>query len=53
MSMEFASLAAAIELAGIFYPNAVDEVRRRGEPQVPYEVLGVNPPRDLAYKRID
>jgi SAM-dependent methyltransferase len=52
MSMEFASHREAIELAEIFYPNAVTEVRDRGSRRVPYEVLGVNPPRDLAFKDI-
>ncbi len=52
MSMEFASLDEAIELARIFYPRAIDEIRRRGDRRVPYELLGVNPPRDLAYKTI-
>ena len=52
MALEFASLEEALELAEIFYPSAVAEIRRRGERRVPYEVLGVNPPRDLAYKEI-
>ncbi len=52
MTMTFASLGEAIELASIFYPQAVDEIRRREKREVPYELLGVNPPRDLAYKRI-
>jgi hypothetical protein len=52
MAMEFASVEEAIELAWIFYPQAVDEIRRRGDRHVPYELLGVNPPRDLAYKAI-
>lgn len=52
MAMEFASLEEAIELAGIFYPDAVDEIRRRRERRVPYDVLGVNPPGDLAYKKM-
>ena len=50
MSAEFASLQEAIELAGIFYPGAAEEVRRRGRRRVPYPVLGINPPRDLAFK---
>ena len=50
MAMEFASITEAIELARIFYPQAVDAIRRRGDRRVPYEILGVNPPRDLAYK---
>ena len=52
MAMEFASITEAIELARIFYPQAVDEIMRRGDRHVPYEILGVNPPRDLAYKTI-
>ena len=49
-SMEFASHREAVELAEIFYPHAVAEVRRRGSRRVPYELLGINPPRDLAFK---
>ena len=52
MAMEFASVEEAIELTQIFYPVAIDEIRRRGDRRVPYELLGVNPPRDLAYKTI-
>ena len=52
MAMEFASITEAIELARIFYPQAVEEIMRRGDRHVPYEILGVNPPRDLAYKTI-
>jgi SAM-dependent methyltransferase len=48
--VEFASYREAVELAEIFYPKAADAVRRRGEPSVPFEVLGLNAPRDLAYK---
>jgi hypothetical protein len=40
----------AVELAGIFYPQAADEIRRRGSRMVPFEVIGINPPRDLAFK---
>jgi SAM-dependent methyltransferase len=50
MWVEFASHEEAVELAEIFYPHAVAEVRRRGRRRVPYEVLGTNPPRDLAFK---
>jgi SAM-dependent methyltransferase len=52
MAVEFASHREAVELAGIFYPQAVPEVRRLGSRQVPYEVLGINPPRDVAFKVI-
>ncbi len=50
MSAEFAGYDEAVELAEIFYPEAAGEVRRRGRRTVPFEVLGVNPPRDLAFK---
>ncbi len=50
MSVEFSSYQEAVELAAIFYPGAADEVRLRGRRQVPFEVLGINPPRDLAFK---
>jgi len=52
MSTQFASHREAVELAEVFYPHAVAEVRRRGSRRVPYEVLGINPPRDLAFKVI-
>jgi SAM-dependent methyltransferase len=52
MSVEFASHREAVELTEIFYPHAVTEVRCRGSRRVPYEVLGINPPRDLAFKVI-
>jgi len=50
MSVEFGSYAEAVELAEIFYPKGADAVRRRGSSTVPFEVLGINPPRDLAFK---
>jgi SAM-dependent methyltransferase len=52
MFVEFASREEAAELTEIFYPGGADEVRRQGWRRVPYEVLGINPPRDLAYKVI-
>ena len=52
MTMDFASATEAVELATIFYPHAVAEIKARGERQVPYDLLGVNPPRDLAYRTI-
>jgi SAM-dependent methyltransferase len=52
MSVDFASNQEAVELAEIVYPGAAGEIRRRGGRQVPYEVLGVNPPRDLAFKEM-
>ena len=50
MAVEFGSYQEAVELAEIFYPKAAREVRRRGWRRVPFEVLGLNPPRDLAFK---
>jgi SAM-dependent methyltransferase len=50
MYVEFGSHDEAVELAEIFYPKAAGEVRRRGSRKVPFEVLGINPPRDLAFK---
>jgi SAM-dependent methyltransferase len=50
MFVEFASPEEAAELAEVFYPSAVAEVRRLGEKRVPYQLLGINPPRDLAFK---
>jgi SAM-dependent methyltransferase len=52
MAAEFASHQEAAELARIFYPGAAAEVRRLGHRRVPYEVLGINPPRDLAFKTV-
>jgi SAM-dependent methyltransferase len=50
MSLEFASVREAVQIAQIFYPQAAGDVRRRHSRRVPFEVLGVNPPRDLAFK---
>jgi SAM-dependent methyltransferase len=52
MFVEFASHEEAAELIEIFYPCVIGEVRRRGWRRVPYGVLGINPPRDLAFKVI-
>ena len=50
MSIEFGSYADAVEMARIFFPGAADKVRRLGRREVPFEVLGINPPRDVAFK---
>jgi hypothetical protein len=50
MHVEFGNNHEAVEMAEIFYPKAADEVRRRGWRKVPFDVLGINPPRDLAFK---
>jgi SAM-dependent methyltransferase len=50
LSVEFASHREAVELSEIFYPRASAEVRRHNWRRVPYKVLGINPPRDVAFK---
>lgn len=50
MSIEFDNYREAVELAEIFYPQAAQEVRRRGQRRVPFELVGINPPRDVAFK---
>jgi SAM-dependent methyltransferase len=52
MFIEFASREEAAELTEIFYPRAAAAVRRRGLRRVSFDTVGVNPPRDLAYKVI-
>jgi SAM-dependent methyltransferase len=52
MFVEFASHEEAAELTEIFHPGVAGEVRRRGWRRVPWEILGINPPRDLAFKVI-
>ena len=50
MVVEFPSPEDAIELTEVFYPDAAAEVRRAGLRRVPFATLGVNPPRDVAFK---
>jgi SAM-dependent methyltransferase len=50
MFVECESVSEAADLAEIFYPEAAEEVRRRGWRRIPFEVLNINPPRDLAFK---
>jgi SAM-dependent methyltransferase len=50
MFVEFASPADAAELADIFYPAAAAEIRRRGQQRVSFDTVGINPPRDVAFK---
>jgi hypothetical protein len=52
MFVEFASVEEAVELAEVFYPAAAPEVRRRARRRVSFDTLGVNPPRDVAFKVI-
>jgi SAM-dependent methyltransferase len=50
MAVEFASPQQAAELSEIFYPNAAEQVRARHLRRVPFDLIGINPPRDVAYK---
>ena len=50
MFVEFATAAEAVELSEVFYPAAAPEVRRNRWTRVPFQALGTEPPRDLAYK---
>jgi SAM-dependent methyltransferase len=52
MSVQFASHQEAVELAEIFYPSAAEQIRKHGWRRVRFEVLGINPPRDLAFKTL-
>jgi SAM-dependent methyltransferase len=52
MFLEFASHEEAVELIEIFYPAGAAEVRRDGARRVSYDLVGINPPRDLAFKVI-
>jgi SAM-dependent methyltransferase len=50
MTVDFASHREAVDMAKIFYPHALPEIRRLGCRRIPYTVLGINPPRDIAFK---
>jgi ubiquinone/menaquinone biosynthesis C-methylase UbiE len=50
MWMEFRDADEATAMTEIFYPHAAEAVRRRGEARVGYDVIGVNPPNDIAFK---
>jgi SAM-dependent methyltransferase len=50
MFVEFANREEAAELIEIFYPGAPAEVRGGARRRISYEALGINPPRDIAFK---
>lgn len=52
MFVEFSSHDEAVELSQIFYPRATEEIRRNGLRRVPFEIIGLNPPRDVAVKTL-
>ena len=51
MLVEFSSVEEALELARIFYPHATAAIASSENRRVDYETLGINPPRDLCWKR--
>jgi SAM-dependent methyltransferase len=51
MSVEFGTVDEALELARIFYPHAVAQIAADNSSAVDYEVLHINAPRDLCWKR--
>jgi hypothetical protein len=51
MLVEYPSLDDALEMARIFYPDAVAAVMRSGSRFVDHATLGLNAPRDLCWKR--
>jgi SAM-dependent methyltransferase len=52
MFVEFASREEAAELVEIFFPDALAAIAPRGRAarRISYETLGINPPRDVAFK---
>lgn len=50
MRVEYPSLEEAVSLARVFHPHAVATIERLASRFVEYDVLGVNPPRDLCWK---
>ncbi len=52
MFLEFASPEEALKLTEIFHPHAATAVRNGHSRRVSYSALGVNAPRDVAYKVI-
>ncbi|MBJ7593705.1 MAG: class I SAM-dependent methyltransferase [Candidatus Dormibacteraeota bacterium] len=51
MLVEYPSVAEAVELARIFYPDAVAAISARGSRFVDFVTLGISPPRALCWKR--
>ncbi|MGH2707125.1 MAG: class I SAM-dependent methyltransferase [Actinomycetota bacterium] len=49
MELDYGSREQAREICSIFYPWAIDSVREDG--RLSYEAVGMNPPRDLVYRR--
>jgi len=51
MCIDFGSADEAVELARIAYPWAAGAIAEHGSALVPYELIGMNPPRDIAWRR--
>jgi SAM-dependent methyltransferase len=56
MRIRFRSLESALRCARLFYahnPAVVDYILERQQPEVPFSVLGVNPPCDYCWLRLE
>jgi SAM-dependent methyltransferase len=51
MVVEYSTHEEALALARVFYPHAVEAIARMGSRFVDYWTLGINPPRDVCWKR--
>lgn len=53
MEVRFRDLETAAACAEIFYPSAaLEHIRRTGRPVVPFDLIGVNAPRDLCTRGV-
>jgi ubiquinone/menaquinone biosynthesis C-methylase UbiE len=56
LQVHFRSLASALRCAKRFYAhneNVIRYILKRGQPEVPFSVLGFNPPRDYYWLRVE
>lgn len=53
MGVEFTSGEEALELAEIFYPDAVRAIAELGSPTVPCDLLGISGPASLAWRKVE
>jgi SAM-dependent methyltransferase len=51
-AVTFPSVAEAVAVARVFYPDAVPAIEAAGDRVVPYDVLGRRGPQDLSWRRI-
>jgi hypothetical protein len=56
LQVHFRSLASALRCAKRFYAhneNVIRYILKRGQPEVPFSVLGFNPPRDYCWLQVE